>query len=254
MTQASTPKIPQGYAPPLNLLEQRLVLITGATGGLGRTLALAAARHGATVILHGRDQDKLEAVYDEIEASGGPEPALFVLDLHIEEETTYLGFARRIEREFGRLDALVHCAALLPYFSRIDDYDQDMWRKALQVNLTAPFLLTQAMLPLLRRQEHASIIFTLDGAHQPGKAYRGAYGVAKAGLQQLMEVLANETSDEGRIRCNGIDPGPMRSNLRIRAYPGISPQSLPDPAERAPAYLYLLGDDSLGVNGHSFCL
>lgn len=240
------------YAPPNDLLRNRTLLITGAGDGIGRAAALAYARHGATVILLGRTIAKLESVYDAIEEQGSSQPAIYPMNLESATEKDYRTLADVIDREFGRLDGLLHNAAQLALLSRIDDYDAETWHKVLQVNLTAPFLLTQACLPLLRRAEDASILFTSDRVGRRGKAYWGAYGVSKFGIEGLMQILADETENSGTIRVNSIAPGPTRTQLRASAYPGEDPSRLPSPNSIMNHYLYLMGPDSTGTTGQAF--
>jgi NAD(P)-dependent dehydrogenase (short-subunit alcohol dehydrogenase family) len=203
------------------------------------------------VVLLGRTLKKLEKTYDAIEEAGYPQPAIFPMNLESAHQQEYEGVADTIEREFGRLDGLLHNAAELLLLSRIDDYDLETWNRVLQVNLTAPFLLTQACLPLLRLAPDASILFTSDRVGHRGKAYWGAYGVSKFALEGLMQILAEETRDSSNIRVNSITPGPVRTNLRAKAYPGENPEHLPTPDSIMTPYLYLMGPDSMGVTGQA---
>lgn len=243
---------PQDYNPPADLLAERVILITGAGSGIGRAVARACAAHGATVILLGPIQRLLEETYDAIEAAGHPQPALFVMDLLKAEPQEYLGLAQTLAQEFGRLDGLLHNAAALPYLSRVDDYDLETWNQVLQVNLTAPFLLTQACLPLLRQSPDASLLFTSDTVGRRGKAYWGAYGVSKFGIEGLMQILAEELRGSSPIRVNSIDPGPVRTSLRTQVYPGLDPTQWPTPEAIVAPYLYLLGPASQGHTGQAF--
>ena len=213
---------------------------------------MAFAAHGATVILLGPIQRQLEEVYDAIEAAGHPQPALFVMDLEQAQEQEFTGLAVSLGQEFERLDGLLHNASVLPFLSRIDDYDLKAWNQVLRVNLTAPFLLTQACLPLLRRSEDASILFTSDATGRRGKAYWGAYGVSKFGTEGLMQILAEELRDSSTIRVNSIDPGPVRTSQRAHVYPGIDPSTWPPPEAIMTTYLYLMGPDSRGMSGGAF--
>ena len=242
----------QDYNPPANLLENRIILVSGAGGGIGRALSKAFAAHGATVVLLGPIQRQLEVVYDEIEAAGHPQPALFVMNLEKAEESDYTGLAASLAQEFGRLDGLLHNAATLPFLSRIDDYDLQAWDQVMKVNLTAPFLLTQACLPLLRQSADASVLFTSDTVGRKSKAYWGAYAVAKFGLEGLMQTLADELEGSSHIRVNSIDPGPVRSDLRVKVYPGVDPTTWAKPEDVVNPYLYLMGPDSAGVTGRAF--
>ncbi len=237
------------YRPAPDLLQDRVILVTGAGSGIGRAVATAYAAHGATLVLLGPVLRELEATYDAIEQAGHPQPAIFEMDLAEAGPAEVHGMAASIGQHLGRLDGLVHNAALLPYLSRIDDYDPEDWERVLRINLTAPFLLTQACLPLLRQAPDASILFTTDKVGRRGRAYWGAYGVSKAGLDNLMQILADETEKDGRIRANAIDPGPVRSDLRIRIYPAQDPSTWAAPEDILGPYLFLMGPDSAGVTG-----
>jgi NAD(P)-dependent dehydrogenase (short-subunit alcohol dehydrogenase family) len=245
-------EIPQDYQPGSDLLSDRVILITGAGEGIGKALALACARHGATVILSGFHERALESVYDTITAEGCPEPASLPLDLDRADEALMLGVATTLGDEFGRLDGLVHTAQYVPFLSRIDDYDAEQWLKVMRINLNAPFLLTQACLPLLRAAEAASIVFQSDRVGRHALAYWGAFASAMSGIEALMQTLAEETEGSTRIRVNSIDPGPIRTAQRRELYPAEDPTGLPTPESIVTPYLYLLGPDSRGVTGHAF--
>lgn len=236
------------YQPANDLLNGRTILVTGAGSGIGQAVAKAFASHGATVVLLGRTEKKLEETYDAIMGAGGPTPAIIQFDLEKAPSEDYYRLGETLFGEFGALHGLVHCAAKLSLLSRIDDYDVETWNKVIQVNLTAPFILTQACLPLLRRADDASIIFTSDRIGRKGKAYWGAYGVSKSGIEGLMETLADEL-ENSQIRVNSIAPGPTQTALRAWAFPGEDPSKLPEPESRTAPYLYLAGPDSKGVNG-----
>lgn len=230
----STPKAPGGK------LAGRIILVTGAGEGLGRAVALAAAAEGATLLLSEQEQAPLEPVYDAIEAAGGAEPAILPLDLEAADAETFGATAQMIGSHFARLDGLVHCAAFAPFLSRIDDYDPNEWDRVIRINLTAPFLLTQACMPLLRASSKAGVIFTSDRVGRTGKAYWGAFAAAKFGIEGLAQVLAEETESAGQISVHCIDPGILRTGLRARLYPGEDPGTLPVPETAAPRYLDLL--------------
>jgi NAD(P)-dependent dehydrogenase (short-subunit alcohol dehydrogenase family) len=241
----------QHYSPSRQLLQQKVILVTGAAEGIGRAVALDCARHGATVVLIDFADTDLDGIYDEIVNENCPEPASFPLDLETGSAALFAGVAATLGQEFGAIHGLVHCAAFAPYLSRIDDYEIDDWERVLRVNLTGPFLLTQACLPLLRLAPEASIIFTANrGGHQ-GLAYWGAYAVARFGVEGLMQVLANETDTNSSIRVNCIDPGIVRTAMRHALYPGENPAIHPLPATVTKYYLYLLGADGRDVTGQS---
>jgi len=232
-------------------LAERIILVTGATEGIGQAVALACAHAGATVILSAFKADDLEAVYDAIVAAGAPEPAMLPLNLETATEVDFIAAANIIGDTFGRLDGLAHCAAFAPYLSRIDDYDATEWERVIRINLTAPFLLTQACLPLLRASTAASIVFTADRVGRRGQAYWGAFAAAKFGIEGLMQVLADETRAGGHIRVNSFDPGIVRTALRAHLYPGEDPHTHPEPATITDRYIYLLSAASSGITGQS---
>lgn len=241
------------YQPPVDLLKGQVLLVTGAGDGLGRVLARGAAALGATLILVGRTISKLERVYDEIEADHSPQPAIYPINFESAAPQEYLELAEIIGREFGQLHGLIHCAAQLRLLSRIDDYDIETWNQLLQVNLTAPFLLTQTCLPVLRAAEHASVLFVSDQLGRQGKAYWGAYAVSKFGLEGLMQVLADEL-EHSSIRVHSIDPGPLRTRLRKTAYPGEDDNRIPAPERVVPAILRLLGPEGAQFHGQALSL
>lgn len=239
------------YQAPPDLLAGRVVLVTGAGGGIGRAAALAYARHGATVVLLDNAVPALEGAYDDIEAAGGPQPAIYPLDLMGATPDDYAEMARTIESSLGRVDGVLSNAAVLGDMTPVDLYPPESWAKVLQVNLNGPFLLIQALLPLLRKAPDASILLTTAEVGRRGRAYWGAYAAAAAGLENLGQVLAHEL-DNTAVRVNAIDPGPVRTALRKRAYPGENPARLAAPEDIMPAYLFLMGPASMGLTGMRF--
>jgi len=232
-------------------LRDRVILVTGAGDGIGRAAALACARHGATVVLLGRTQSKLEAVYDEISATACPEPAISVLDLARAEGPGYFELADQIGKTWGRLDGLLHNAGMLGQRAPIEHYDIGIWHQVMHLNLNAPFILTQVLMPVLRKSIDASVVFTSSGVGRQGRAFWGAYAVSKFGIEGLSQTLAEELKTEGRIRVNCINPGGARTRMRAAAYPGEDPASRPEPANLMGPYLWLLGPASRGVTGKS---
>ncbi len=242
---------PRDYTYSSDVLRDRVVLVTGATAGIGKALALEAARVGARVILHGRDVKKLEAVYDEVADLGRERPSIAVLDFAKAGSEAYASLADSIMSEIGRLDGLVHNAGILGPRLSIEQYDLAEWQRVLHVNLTAPFALTQMLLPALRKSQDASIVFTSSGVGRKARAYWGAYAVSKFGIEGLSQIVADEYGHVP-IRANCINPGPTRTRMRAEAYPAEDPQTLKTPEDILPAWIYLLGPDSRGVTGQSF--
>ena len=204
------------------------------------------------MILLGRTIAKLERVYDEIEQAGHPQPAIYPMNLEGATPKDYAELAATLAREFGRLDGLLHNAALLGSLSPMAHQDIDLWFKVMQVNLNAPFLLTRACLGLLMQAPDASIVFTSDQVGRRGRAYWGAYGVSKAGIEGMSQILAQELETNTRVRVNSLDPGAVRTRMRTLAYPGENALANPAPEAIMPAYLYLLGPDSQGITGQQF--
>ncbi len=244
-------EIPKNYTPPADFLAERVMLVTGAGDGIGKAVSLAFAAHGATVILLGRTITKLESVYDEIVTADGRKPAIYPLDLQGAVPDDYQQLAERIESELGRLDGLLHNAGLLGSLTPMEHYDPIEWLRVIQVNLHAPFLLTQACLPLLKRAPSSSVLFTSSGVGRRGRAYWGAYSVAKFAIEGLMQILADELEQNSRVRVNSINPGRVRTAMRAAAYPAEDPAGLLAPQDVVLPYLYLMGPDSRDLHGQA---
>ncbi|MFT5481432.1 MAG: NAD(P)-dependent dehydrogenase (short-subunit alcohol dehydrogenase family) [Halieaceae bacterium] len=237
------------YVPPENLLQGRNILITGAGDGIGRTLALACANYGATVILLGRTTSKLEAVYDKIEAAGGAQPAIIPLDLATASAEELFGIRDAIEGSFDTLHGLVHNAAILGDRKPFATTSYTSWLEVMQVNVNAALVITQAALPLLEQADDASIVFTASSVGRKGRAYWGAYATSKSANEGMMEVLADELCNTSNIRVNSLNPGGTNTQMRRLAFPAENPQDNPSPEAIMSSYLFLLGPDSIGVTG-----
>lgn len=242
---------PDTYEFPADILKDRVILITGASDGIGKALARRCAELGARVVLHGRNQKKLAAVYDEIESiDGAPRPSIAVMDLMTADADAYSSLVESLDKEFGRLDGLVHNASILGKRLPIEQYEPGEWQQVLHVNLTAPFVLSQMLFPLLRASDDPTVVFTTSGVGRIGKAYWGAYSVSKFGTEALSQILAAEHPDPP-LRFNCVNPGPTRTNMRLAAYPAEDRDQLKRPEEILATYVYLLGPDSKYVNGES---
>ncbi|MCO4810212.1 MAG: YciK family oxidoreductase [Gammaproteobacteria bacterium] len=242
---------PKSYAYPGDILRGRIILITGSSDGIGKALALHAARLGAQVILHGRSAQKLEKIYDTIEAiEGTPRPSIAVMDLESANAESYTTLAQSIESEFGRLDGLVLNASILGERYSIEQYDAVLWQKVMHVNVTSVFAMTQVLLPLLQKSDDPSVIYTSSGVGRTGKAFWGAYAASKFATEGMSQVLADEHR-HGKLRSNCINPGATRTNMRLAAYPAEDRDLLKRPEDILAPYVYLLGPDSKGVTGES---
>jgi NAD(P)-dependent dehydrogenase (short-subunit alcohol dehydrogenase family) len=232
-------------------LEGRVIAITGSTGGLGRAVALGAARAGAELILIGRNVQKLQALHAEI-GQIAPERALMApFDMELAVARDYDNLADAVAGRYGRLDGLVHCAAQLGTLTPIEQYDVPTWSRVMHVNVTAAFALTQVLLPSLRKSSDASIVFTSSSVGHKGRAYWGAYAVSKFAIEGLMQVLSEELAGTTHIRVNSLNPGALRTAMRRQAYPYEDPQSLPLPETVVDQYLRLLGPRGAGITGQS---
>jgi NAD(P)-dependent dehydrogenase (short-subunit alcohol dehydrogenase family) len=241
----------QQYVPAADALAGRVIAVTGAGEGIGRAVALAAAAHGAELVLIGRTVRRLEEVHARIGALGRAEASIAPLDLERAVARDYDTLSAAITERFGRLDGLVHNAALLGALAPIEHYDVPTWCRVLHVNLTAAFALTQVLLPALRAAADGSIVFTSSGVARRPKAYWGAYAVSKAGTEVLSAMLALELQDSSAVRVNVLNPGPVRTRMRAQAYPAEDARTLAAPEDIVAPYLWLLGPASRGVTGRT---
>ena len=233
-----------------NALDGKVILVTGAGDGIGRQAALTYAAHGATVILLGKTVKKLEKVYDEITEAGHPMPAIIPLDLRGATEQNYQDMADTIKEQCGKLDGVLHNAGMLGVLSPFEQIQEQTWQDTLMVNLTGPFLMTKALLPLLKAADHGSLIFTSSGVGRKGRAYWGAYSVSKFATEGMMETLADEL-DNTSVRANCINPGATRTQMRARAFPGEDVNTLKTAEDIMAPYVFLMADASKDVNGQS---
>ena len=240
------------YSARPDLLKDRVILVTGAGRGIGAAAAQSFAAHGATVLLLGKTEEHLSRVYDAIEAAGHPQPALIPFNLETALPHQYDELAAMIEREFGRLDGLLHNAAIVGPRTPLEQLSGDNFMRVMQINVNAAFMLTSALLPLLKLSTDASVVFTSSSVGRKGRAYWGAYAVSKFATEGLMQVLADEVDGAAPVRANSVNPGATRTDMRAQAYPGENPANNPPAEAIMPVYLYLMGPDSNGVNGQAF--
>ena len=231
-------------------LNEKTILITGASDGIGKAVALDCAGHGATVILLGKTQKKLELLYDEIESYGYPEAVIHPLDFEKASPSDFQVLHDSIGSQFGHLDGLINNAAWLGASTPIEHYDIELWYRVMQINLNAPFMITRACLPLLTKVEQAAIVFTLDNKEN---AYWGAYGASKSGLEALMKMVADENEDK-RLNVTGFDPGAVHTNFRTRAFPAEDNPHLSEPSVISPYFTYLINANNDVNNGVVYTL
>ncbi|MBD1557936.1 YciK family oxidoreductase [Vibrio sp. S9_S30] len=229
-------------------LEGKVILVTGAGAGIGKQAALSYAQHGATVILLGRTVAKLEETYDEIEALGAPQPAIIPLDMKGASKQNYIDMVETIESQFGRLDGVLHNASILGVISPFDQIGEDTYDDIMQVNVKAQFLMTQAVLPLLKKSQDARLVFTSSTVGHNGRAFWGTYAMSKFATEGMMQVLADEL-EETNVRVNAINPGATRTGMRAKAYPAEDTERLKTPLDIMPLYLYLMAPEGKAVNG-----
>ena len=239
------------YQPKDNLLTDRIILVTGASDGIGREAALTYARYGAQVLLLGRNAQKLESVASEIAATGKTPPRLFLLDLEQATPESCHQLAKEVASHVPRLDGVLHNAGLLGDIVTLDKLDPVVWQQVMRVNIDATFFLTQALLPLLLKSPSASLVFTTSSVGRQGRSGWGAYSVSKFATEGMMQVLADEY-DSKHLRVNCINPGGTRTKMRASAFPEEDANKLKTPADIMPLYLYLMGDDSKRKTGISY--
>lgn len=239
------------YQPKQDLLQDRIILVTGASDGIGREAAQTYARYGATVILLGRNEDKLRQVARAIAEEKGTQPHWFTLDLLTCTSDECHQLAQRIAANFPRLDGVLHNAGLLGDICPMSDQNPQVWQDMMQVNVNATFMLTQALLPLLLKSDAGSLVFTSSSVGRQGRANWGAYATSKFATEGMMQVLADEYQNR-HLRVNCINPGGTRTGMRASAFPTEDPQKLKTPADIMPLYLWLMGDDSRRKTGMTF--
>ncbi|MBT3206490.1 MAG: SDR family NAD(P)-dependent oxidoreductase [Gammaproteobacteria bacterium] len=231
---------PENFQPVSNCLKDKVILITGATGGYGKVMSLTYAAAGATIILLGKNVRLLENLYDEIEKAGYPTPAIYPLNLEGATEKDYYELFENINKEFGRLDGLLHTAALLGAPTPFEHSDSETWFQVMQVNLNGPYLLTKHCIPLLTKSKHSSLLFMTDDKFG---AYWDAYAVSKGAVNSMMSILATEY-DGSPLFVNAVNPGKSRTALHIRAFPASSKNDgLPKPEQHSDLFLYLMSNE-----------
>lgn len=255
MTQAAlTHDEIRNFSPKPNCLEGKTILVTGAGDGIGRVAALTYAKYGATVLLLGKTLSKLEAVYDEIEESGGKQPAIMPLNLETASYSEMQQLANLIQTEIGELHGVLHNAGILGALTPLEMYDVVTFEQVMRINTTATFMLTQVLLPLVKEVENGSIVFTTSSVGTHPRAFWGAYAISKQAVEGMSDIFTQETQNTTTLRFNCINPGGTRTNMRAHAYPGENPMTLKTPEDIMPGYVCLMSDESIGVRGQVIAL
>jgi len=243
--------VPDSWQASSSELAGKTILVTGANRGIGEAVALSCAQHGAEVLLLGRNEDALAQVYDKIVDLGCPTPGIIPLDLTIRDPSLYDTLADELSGASVVLDGLVHNASVLGERRALAQTSPSSWDEVLQVNLTAVFLLTRALMPLLEAARAASVVLTSSGVGRRGKAYWGAYAVSKFATEGYMQVLADELGATSSVRVNSLNPGAVNTGMRRAAYPGESPDTNPMPDALTDRWVYLLSDASREIHGQA---
>lgn len=244
----------RNYTPAPDCLAGKAILVTGAGDGIGRIAALTYAKYGATVLLLGKTSSKLESVYDEIEAQGGAQPAMLPMNLEGASYAEMQQLANLISQEIGHLDGILHNASILGELTPLEMYDITTFEKVMKINFTSVFMLTQALLPLVKAADNGSILFTSSSVGTHPRAFWGAYALSKQGVEGMSDIFTQETQNTTSLRFNCVNPGATRTNMRAHAYPGEDPMTLKTPEELMSAYVCLMSDDSIGVRGQVVAL
>ena len=230
------------------LLQNKLILITGATDGIGKALAHACATHGASLMLLAKNENKLAALVEELEQTGNQAHQSYSLDLAKAGELDYMQFAQFLSAREQPIDSLVLNAGVIEALQSLRNYPFDTWLRTITVNQHAPFMLCRCCIPILEQSPDPSIVFS---DHESNKAYWGAYAIAKSATHSMMKILAEELDGDKPIRVNSVDPSPVRTKLRLPHFPGIDPTSFPAADEVLAPYLFFIGPDSQGITGHT---
>ena len=246
-------KLPKNYKVKQNELNSKVILVTGANKGFGLAISMDLAKAGATVIMLGRDLSSLEYAYDAVVDAGYKEPILYPLDLEGASPENYQELQDNIIEKFNRLDGLIHNAAILGTQMPIDQYDIKLWYSTLQINLSAPFMLTQFLIPALKKSDDARILFLSSSVGRKARAYWGAYSVSKFGLEGLAMTLSEEL-EKTKIKVNTINPGKMRTEMRRAAYPAEDASTVPKPGEKSSVIIYLLSKEAEKINGEQLSI
>lgn len=239
----------RNYQPKENCLSDKTILVTGAGDGIGRVAALTYAKYGATVLLLGKTLSKLTAVYDEIEQQGGKQPVVIALNLEGAKTEDMTNLVELIVKQTGQLDGILHNAAVLGDLAPLESYDIGVFKRVMNINFTATLRLTQALLPLLKKSDNGSVVFTSSSVGSEPRAFWGAYAISKQAVEGISSLFTQETKNTTNLRFNCVNPGATRTKMRAEASPNEDPMTLKTPEDIMPAYVCLMSDDSFDTKG-----
>lgn len=242
-------QINQGDFADTQFLTGQIHCVTGATRGIGHALVWELARAGATVLMVGRDESALEALYDELMAEKLPEPVIIPLDLETLTLDAAEELAAMIEEHFGGLNSLINNAGLLGSRAPLQQISDVEYQRVMRVNVDACVYLTQALLPLLHKRERSTLIYTSSGVGAQARAFWGTYAISKFAIEGLAQLVHEENENLSDMRVFCVDPGATRTNMRASAYPGENPSDNPSAQDLMPFYRYLLSPASQAHRG-----
>jgi len=234
------------YKPEENSFNQKYIVVTGATDGIGRALSIACAQLGAQLLLISKNEKKLETLIEEISTSSHENHNYYTIDFSTAGETDYIKFAEHLDEQNKPIDSLILNAGYIEALQGMRNFPLENWLRTITVNQHSPFMLAKCCIPFLEKSIDPSIIFS---THECNKAYWGAYGVAKSAQLSMMKILADELDSDKPIRVNGVDPSPVRTKLRLTNFPGINPDDFASPEEIIAPYLFFVGAHSKGITG-----
>tara|TARA_B100001057_G_scaffold370043_1_gene373862 strand:+ start:3268 stop:4026 length:759 start_codon:yes stop_codon:yes gene_type:complete len=234
-----------------NILKDKTIVISGAGSGIGRQAAKSFSEHGANLILLSKNIKKLETLYDEIIDEKKNDVIIQPLNFEIAEENDFEKIISAIKDKYPSIDGLLNNAGVLGEKKPLEQYNYATWKNVIKVNVDASFLLTKSLLPLLKKSNSSSIIFTSSGVGRKGRAYWGAYSISKFATEAMMQIFSEELQNTSSVRVNCINPGAVRTNMRESAYPAENPETNPSADKIMKPYLYLMSDISKEINGQS---
>ena len=233
-------------------MKNKVILITGANKGIGKTLSLEFSKMGVNIVLLGRNEESLDSVYDEIITTTSTKPLIIKCDLSNIDINSAKQISDEIMEVYGRLDGVIFNAAKLGKMSTIEDYEEDVWKEVFNINLHSAFIISKEILPALKAAPNGRIIFTSSGVAEVGKAFWGAYSASKFAVKGLAEILRDELDTTSNVKVFNYDPGKTRTSMRALAYPAENPQDLKEPKVLFNDYLWFFSDESQTSNQHYF--